>query len=139
MKLTEHLGKITWSLADKLLYVAYGFVQFMQINALHNGNMGNHKLATTTYGMFTLIVTLNTWVTMIADGSALAGIIQFGVHKEDRKRVNMLAVMIYGAIVVFAGVLFYALSDVIEHSLHIEGFAVVAAWLPIYLILTCRA
>jgi O-antigen/teichoic acid export membrane protein len=136
MKLSEHLGKITWSLADKLLYVGYGFVQFMQINALHSGNMGDHDLATTTYGMFTLIVTLNTWVTMIADGSALAGIIQFGVHKEDRKRVNMLAVMIYGAIVAFAGLLFYGLAGVIEHSLHIDGFPVVAAWLPIYLILT---
>ena len=34
MKLTAHLGKITWSLADKVLYVAFGLVQFVQIAAL---------------------------------------------------------------------------------------------------------
>lgn len=136
MKLTEHLGKITWSLADKLLYVGFGFVQFMQINALHSGNHGNIELATSTYGVFTLVVTLNTWITMIADGSALAGIIQFGVNKEDRKRVNMLAVAIYAAIVAFTGIFFNVFAGVIEHSFHIEDFAVVATWLPIYLILT---
>lgn len=136
MKLTEHLGKITWSLADKLLYVAYGFVQFMQINALLKGNEGNLELATTAYGMFTLVVTLNTWVTMIADGSALAGIIQFGVNTHDRKRINMLAVAIYGVIATVASIVFYVFAGVIEHSLHIQDFVVVATYLPLYLLLT---
>jgi O-antigen/teichoic acid export membrane protein len=73
---------------------------------------------------------------MIADGSALAGIIQFGVHKEDRARVNMLAVTIYGAIVAAASGLFLAFDSIIERELHIEDFPVVAAWLPLYLVLT---
>lgn len=136
MKVSQHLGKISWSIADKALYVGYGFVQFMQINALYQGNAGNMASATATYGMFTLVVTLNTWVTMIADGSALAGIIQFGVHKEDRKRVNMLAVAIYAAIVAFSSILFYSASDFFEHSLRIKDFGIVAMWLPLYLILT---
>lgn len=136
MKLSEHLGKITWSLADKLLYVGYGFVQFMQINALHKGNAGDIDLAMTINGIFTLIVTLNTWITMIADGSALAGIIQFGVNRDDRKRVNMMAVLIYTGIVLFSSALFYLTSGYIERSFGIEDFTVVAAWLPVYLILT---
>ncbi|MBM4178205.1 MAG: hypothetical protein FJ211_02590 [Ignavibacteria bacterium] len=136
MKLSEHLGKISWSLADKLLYVGYGFVQFMQINALHAGNAGNLKLATTTYGIFTLVVTLNTWITMVADGSALAGIIQFGVRREDRKRVNMLAVTIYAVIVLLSSVFFYSTASIIEHSFGIQDFTVVATWLPIYLVVT---
>lgn len=136
MKVSQHLGKISWSIADKALYVGYGFVQFMQINALYQGNNGDLAAATATYGMFTLVVTLNTWVTMIADGSALAGIIQFGVHRDDRKRVNMLAFAIYAAIVVFASMLFYAAAGFIEDSLRIKDFSVVASWLPLYLILT---
>ncbi|MEY2720494.1 MAG: hypothetical protein RLZZ273_1860 [Bacteroidota bacterium] len=136
MKLTEHLGKITWSLADKLLYVGYGFVQFMQINALHAGNEGNRDTAIAVYGVFTLVVTLNTWITMIADGSALAGIIQFGVDRAERPRVNALAIVIYAVIVVASSTLFYMLAGIIEHSLSIDSFTVVASWLPLYLVLT---
>ena len=136
MKLTEHLGKITWSLADKLLYVGYGFVQFMQINALHEGNAGDREAAIAVYGVFTLVVTLNTWITMIADGSALAGIIQFGVDRLERPRVNALAIVIYAVIVAASSVLFYLCAGIVEHSLSIDSFTVVASWLPLYLILT---
>ena len=63
MKLTAHLGKITWSLADKGLYVLYGFIQLLQIKAL----------PAEVYGVFALLVGLNTWIMIVSDGSASAG------------------------------------------------------------------
>ena len=108
MKLTAHLGKITWSLADKVLYVAFGLVQFVQIAAL----------PAEVYGVFTLLVALNTWIMIVSDGSALAGIIQYGVHPEERKRVNLMALIIHTIVVrIASSVLFaFASADVLPQD-----------------------
>lgn len=125
MKLTSHLGAISWSMADKLLYVGYGFVQFLQIAALPKE----------VYGVFTLLVALNSWIMMVSDGSALAGVIQFGVHTEDRPRVNMLAMMIH-LLVVFGCVgLIFLFREPLAQLVAPE-FSTVALWLPVYAVLT---
>lgn len=126
MKLTAHLGKITWSLADKVLYVAYGLVQFVQIAAL----------PADVYGVFTLLVALNTWIMIVSDGSALAGIIQYGVDPNERKRVNLMALVIHSAVVGSAALGIFLLREPLVHVFRVEQFGVVAALLPLYCLLT---
>ncbi len=126
MKLTAHLGKITWSLADKVLYVAYGLVQFVQIAAL----------PADVYGVFTLLVALNTWIMIVSDGSALAGIIQYGVDPNERKRVNLMALVIHSAVVGSAALGIFLLREPLVHVFRVEQFGVVATLLPLYCLLT---
>lgn len=126
MKVTAHLGAISWSMADKLMYVGYGFVQFLQIAALPKE----------VYGVFTLLVALNTWIMMVSDGSALAGVIQFGVDVEDRPRTNMLAMIIHTIVVMGSSGLMFLLSEPLTDLFHVREFALVAQWLPLYCLLT---
>lgn len=126
MKVTAHLGAISWSMADKMLYVGYGFVQFLQIAALPKE----------VYGVFTLLVALNSWIMMVSDGSALAGVIQFGVDTAERPRVNMLAMLIHVLVVMGTSGLMYVFSQPLTELFHVREFTLVAQWLPLYCLLT---
>lgn len=126
MKVTQHLGAISWSLADKFLYVGYGFVQFLQIAVLTKE----------VYGVFTLLVSLNAFIMMVSDGSALAGMIQFGVNTQERPRVNLLALMIHSVVVMGTPAVLYILSEPIAVLTGKSEFMLVAQWLPLYCLLT---
>ncbi|NQW30110.1 MAG: oligosaccharide flippase family protein [Ignavibacteria bacterium] len=126
MRITQHLGKISWSLSDKALYVGYGLVQLLQIKALPPD----------VYGVFAILVALNTWIMIVSDGSALQGIIQFGVDPSERKRVNTLALLIHITIVGFATLLVYVLQLPLASLFNEQRFTIVATMLPLYCLLT---
>jgi len=126
MKLSQHLGKISWSLGDKALYVAYGLVQLLQIKALNPD----------VYGVFSLLVALNTWIMLVSDGSALQGVIQFGVRPDERRRVNSLGIVIHMAIVGVAALLIYILQEPLSNAFHEPRFLTVAQMLPLYVALS---
>ena len=125
MKLTAHLGKITWSLADKGLYILYGFVQLLQIKAL----------PAEVYGVFALLVGLNTWIMIVSDGSALQGVIQFGTNTEERGRVNALGIAIHTVISLGAAATVYLFRHPLAAVVDPE-FVTVATLLPLYALLT---
>jgi O-antigen/teichoic acid export membrane protein len=125
MRLTAHLGKITWSLADKGLYVLYGFVQLLQIKAL----------PAEVYGVFALLVGLNTWIMIVSDGSALQGVIQFGTKESERGRVNVLGVTIHTIISMGAAAVVFLFREPLATVVD-ERFVDVAMLLPLYALLT---
>ncbi|GMV53660.1 MAG: hypothetical protein D8M52_09860 [Chlorobi bacterium] len=126
MRVTEHLGKISWSLADKGLYVGYGLVQLLQVKAL----------PAEEYGVFSLLVALNTWIMIVSDGSALAGIIQFGTDKNERARLNTLAFVIHTLIVGVGAALVYLFRTPLSAVFSEPRFEAVATMLPLYCLLT---
>ncbi len=126
MKLTAHLGKISWSLADKGLYVVYGLIQLLQIKAL----------PADVYGVFSLLVALNTWIMIVSDGSALAGIIQFGTTESERPRLNALAMSIHLVIVSLGALFIFLFQSPLTDLFHEPRFVTVATMLPVYCALT---
>ncbi|MBI2793655.1 MAG: oligosaccharide flippase family protein [Ignavibacteria bacterium] len=126
MKLRSHLGKITWSLADKGLYVLYGLVQLWQIQAL----------APNVYGVFALLVALNTWIMLISDGSALNGLIQFGTDPTERKRINAMGLVIHATVLAVSSLLVLALQQPLSDLFREKQFVKVATMLPLYCLLT---
>ncbi len=126
MRVTAHLGKISWSLADKGLYVAYGLVQLLQIKAL----------PAEVYGVFALLVALNTWIMIVSDGSALAGIIQFGTTESERPRLNALGLSIHVLIVGVCALFVYVLRQPLTQVFNEPRFVDVATTLPLYCLLT---
>lgn len=126
MKLRSHLGKITWSLADKGLYVLYGLVQLWQIQAL----------VPSVYGVFALLVALNTWIMLISDGSALNGLIQFGTEPAERKRVNAIGLVIHSTVLAVSSLLIVALQQPLSELFREQQFVKVATMLPLYCLLT---
>lgn len=126
MKLSAHLGKISWSLGDKVLYVLYGLVQLQQIKAL----------PTDVYGVFSLLVALNTWIMIVSDGSALAGLIQFGTDPAERSRLNLMGLTIHTMISGIGALAVFVFQDPLAHLFHEPRFVMVATMLPVYCLLT---
>lgn len=126
MKITAHLGKISWSLADKVLYVGYGLVQLQQIKAL----------SPDVYGVFSLLVALNTWIMIISDGAAVQGLIQFGVQPEERPKVNTIGLVFYTLIVGVSVLLVYLMQQPLTAIFNEPRFTTVADMLPLYCLLT---
>lgn len=126
MKISAHLGKISWSLADKALYVFYGLIQFIQIKVL----------PVEVFGVFGLLVGLNTWIMIVSDGSALAGIIQFGVNTEERARINSIAAIIHLLVVGVPVMAIYLLQQPLAILFNEPQFVLVATMLPIFCLLT---
>lgn len=126
MKISQNLGKISWSLADKMLYVVYGLVQLLQIQAV----------TPDVYGLVSLLIALNTWIMLLTDGSALQGVIQFGHDPMERRRVNTMAMLIH---VVITGVcvgIVAILQQPLSVLLHEPQFAKVALLLPLFALLS---
>lgn len=138
MKLTAHLGKITWSLADKVLYVLYGFVQLWQVNQLValQPDASKASLALMDLGAFSILVAVNTWIMIVSDGSALAGVIQFGVEPSERRRVNTMALMIHTIIVAIATFGVYLAGHPLAEVVGDYRLGLVADVLPLYALVT---
>lgn len=138
MKLTAHLGKITWSLADKVLYVLYGFVQLWQVNQLValQPDASAAGLALMDLGAFSILVAVNTWIMIVSDGSALAGVIQFGVNVDERRRVNTMAFMIHIGIVCVATAGVYFTGHPLAVMVGDYRLGLVANVLPLYALVT---
>lgn len=126
MKISQNLGKISWSLADKMLYVGYGLIQLLQIQAV----------SPAVYGLVSLLVALNTWIMLLTDGSALQGVIQFGVDETERRRVNSMAMIIHVIITGACVVIVALLQQPLSVLLHEPQFAKVAVLLPIFALLS---
>lgn len=109
-----------------MLYVGYGLVQLLQIQAV----------TPAVYGLLSLLIALNTWIMLLTDGSALQGIVQFGQSPEERRRVNTLALLIHIALTAFFVLVIFILQDPLAHVLNEPKFAEVALLLPIFSILT---
>lgn len=138
MKLTAHLGKITWSLADKVLYVLYGFVQLWQVNQLValQPDAQAAGLAVMDLGAFSILVAVNTWIMIVSDGSALAGVIQFGVDPAERRRVNTMALTIHFGIVAVATLGVYIVGQPLAAMVGDYRLGKVAEILPLYALVT---
>lgn len=85
MQLRKHLRLLSWTAADKLLFVGYGGVTWLQIRAL----------SPEEYGLAAQLLTLQAWIAIVAEGSVLQGIIQYGQDQRERGRANALAMTLH--------------------------------------------
>ncbi len=84
-RIQDHLQKLSWVAADKALFVLYGAIALLQIRAL----------APAEYGLYALLVSIQTWIFVVADGLVLQGIIQFGAERDKRRELDGTAAAVY--------------------------------------------
>lgn len=130
MRVQDYIGKISWTVAEKALFLFYGvFVTFVQIRAL----------TPEEYGLFGLLITLQTWVFTIADGMALQGIIQFGAADGERKSINTYALAGSSLIAVGVPLMIALVQHLAASAGWIAGnaqFSRIALLLPLYCLIT---
>lgn len=85
-RIQDHLSKLSWVAADRVLFVVYGVVALLQIRALPPSE----------YGLYALLVSFQTWIFVLADGLILQGIIQFGADRQYRPSLDSTVAVLYG-------------------------------------------
>jgi O-antigen/teichoic acid export membrane protein len=122
LKIQEHIDKISWTFADKGIYVLFGFFTIV---------FHIRYLSPEDYGLFTHLNNLNIWILVISDGFALMNIIQFGAKEENRGKVNLIALLIHLSLTLGISLILYSLSDFISDIFSEPRMNEVMAYLPI--------
>lgn len=81
MRVKDHIDKITWSFANRLIYLVWGLVNLLIIAFTDPSNFGK-------YFLFTQLI---TFLSSVSDSFSLQGIIQFGKNIDDRPKTNSIA------------------------------------------------
>lgn len=125
LNIREHIGKITWTGADKALFVLYGLVSLVQMRYLEPADLG----------LWGLLAGINTWIFIVSDGLALQSVIQFGPREESRGKLHLYALALHSGITLGAAATVFAASGLISKALVLPRFREIALALPIYVAL----
>jgi len=121
LQIQHHIAKISWILADKVLFVIYGFVSLIQISLLKPED----------FALFGFLLAFNTWIFVISDSFALQSIIQYGFVPENRGKVNAYAGTLHIAIVGVLTLLVFFLGGSFAEVLSEPRFLEITIFLPI--------
>ncbi len=130
MRIADHLGKLSWTLGDKALFLMYGFgVRLWQISLLPRSEFG-------LYGH------LEVWHALIftlSEGLALTALIKFGVEEEQRGSVNRQTGLLHLATCIGASLLMasiFLLFPAVPQFFGEPRLSDVALYLPLYVLVT---
>ena len=130
MRIADHLGKLSWTLGDKALFLVYGFVvRLWQISLLPRAEFG-------LYGH------LEVWHALIftlSEGLALTAMIKFGVDEEQRGSVNKQTGLLHLATCIGASLLLaslFLLFPAVPQFFGEPRLSDVALYLPVYVLVT---
>ncbi len=125
MRVQDHLTKLSWTAADKAVYVMYGIVSLVQIS----------YLTPEEYGLYTLLSTLHSYIFLVGEGFALQALIKFGTG-TTRSDVNRYAVFSFTTIVLVLSIVVFALQDTLIAVFNEPRYTTIASFLPIYSLFT---
>lgn len=125
MRIQDHVNKISWTAADKALYVLYGIVSIIQIS----------YLAPREYGLYTLLSTIHSYIFLVGEGFALQGIIKFG-SEHDRNIVNRYALIWHCLIIVGLSCAVFLFRHPLASIFNEPRYVVLASFLPFYSLVT---
>jgi O-antigen/teichoic acid export membrane protein len=126
MRLQDHIAKLSWTAADKVLFIGYGFINIVQNNAL----------TTQELGLYALFMSLQTFLFTVSDGFVLQSIIMFGADKQKRGAINRFAVTWHTAITLGTACLLLLLQEPLARLLGDARIVVVVRYLPILCLVT---
>lgn len=121
MKLSENIDKVTWSALDKAWFVLYGFVMLLQI----------HRLEPEILGSYAILISVHTWIFIIADSLFLNSIIQFGFFPNKESQANSFSLFFTFLLVLIINLLVCLPSEFWASMLKEANFNKISASLPL--------
>lgn len=126
MKLSENINKVVWTALDKALFVLYGFVMLLQIRRLEPEILGS----------FAVLISIHTWIFIIADSLFLNSIIQFGFIPDKERQANSFSLIFTFLLVLFINLLVSLPKELWAVMLKDANFNEISRSLPILTIAT---
>ncbi|MCU0425813.1 MAG: oligosaccharide flippase family protein [Candidatus Kapabacteria bacterium] len=125
VRIQDHIAKISWTVADKVLFLLYGFVNIIQNNALSPQELG----------LYTLCNALQTFIFAVSDGFILQAVIVRGTDVEARGSINRFVITWHIALALGASLLVLLLQAPFAWLLNEPRLTTVAAYLPLFCLL----
>lgn len=101
MRIQDHLVKLSWTAADKVLFILYGFVNLLQLRLL----------PTEEAGLWALVNALQTFIITLSDSALLQGMIVFSADKTNRIRVQRFVLLWHSVVVVVLTMIILVLRE----------------------------
>ncbi|MGA1413679.1 MAG: lipopolysaccharide biosynthesis protein [Candidatus Kapaibacteriota bacterium] len=126
MRIQDHLGKITWTMLDKGLFMVYGLIRLYQVSLMDPSE----------FGLFALLDAIIIAISTLSDSFALNGIVKYGSRMEERAKFNALSLISHlGISLVLCGIIYvsrFELASVFNE----QGIIAIAEYVPLLMLLT---
>ena len=126
MRIIDFWDKISWSLADKSLFVIYGLVQIVQM----------YMMSPAEFGLFALLISIHTWIFVVTDAVALQNIIQFGSNKANSPKANYYSLLLHICIIFVLPLILLLLRNPAAEFFNIPQLKYIFSVLPIFCLVT---
>ena len=126
MKIGNFWDKISWSMADKGLFVGYGLVQILQMN----------RMTTSEFGLFALLISIHTWIFVVSDAVALQNIIQFGMNEKTASRANVFSLVLHLMIVIGLPMYIFIMKEPLSIIFGVKELSYIFGILPWFCLAT---
>ena len=126
MRIQDHIGKITWTMMDKGLFMVYGLVRLYQVSLMDPSE----------FGLFALLDAIIIAISTLTDSFALNGIVKYGSRTPERAKFNALIALSHiGISSILCGII-YASRFQLAKLFNEQGIIAMAENVPILMILT---
>lgn len=126
MRIQDHIGKITWTMMDKALFMIYGLVRLYQVSLMDPSE----------FGLFALLDAIIIAISTLTDSFALNGIVKYGSRPSERAKFNALIILSHiGISAVLCGLIYFSRFSLAE-IFNENGIIVIAEYVPLLMALT---
>lgn len=124
MNIKEHIGKITWSFADKVMMVIFGLFTLFQLR----------YLLPSEYAFYAALLNINNWILMATDGFALQAMIQYGhKNREEVNKISLITAFIFSGVL---SIIIFLFRDFIGGLADSNSYSIALSYLPLSVMLT---
>lgn len=121
MRVKDHIDKISWSFANRFIYLVWGLVNLVIIGNTDPNNFGK-------YFLFTQMI---TFLASVSDSFSLQGIIQFGNKVEERPKINSIAMVLQSFFLLFVPIIIFLLRHQISEMIGDDSFIEISYFIPL--------
>lgn len=101
MNILTNIKTISWAFLDRGLFIAYGLIFLLIINHTELSD----------FGLYSILIAINSWIFTISDSLNLQNIIQFGMNFENRPKVNLFSFVMHFIFTLGATLVILIFSD----------------------------
>jgi len=121
LNIRDNLDKITWSFLNRGIYLVWGLFNLVIIAFT----------APTDYGLYFLITQVVTFLSSVSDSFSLQGIIQFSNKKDDRPKINSIALGLQSVFLLIIPLLLIVFRYQFAEMINEDSFVQISYFLPV--------
>jgi O-antigen/teichoic acid export membrane protein len=126
MKITQHLNKISWSVADKTTFALYGIATIAVLQVTNS----------IEFGLFTLFNNLHNFILAIGSYLGLQSLLHFSSDENEKPLINTYSLINLTIVISFITVIIFLFQNQIANILNEPNVIVIIQSLPVLMLIS---